>query len=195
MRADRVVSFVASYTETATASSDRRRLQRLLGDGQVVAGPVALHRHTSGNVAVAGTTGAAMLAPALILEDAALVVGLLVPELLLSSAMAFGVDTTVKGLIRHHEQRRLGADVGEFLAPGRSAVAVLAISERVDALCRALSRSDKTVEIPVDPSDQRALRSALTDARRQAVDPHSRKTGAVALFDHGTRRCAEPGVG
>jgi hypothetical protein len=155
---------VASYAEAGGANSARRRIQHLRGDHQIMAGPVALHRETHGKVTVTGPVGETTPEHTLLDKDVGLALGLLVPELLLSTAIACGVDATVKGLIGRHEQRRLGADVHEFLASGRSAVAVLAVSGRVDRMCRALGRSGEAVEIPVNPSDYRALRSALTDA-------------------------------
>jgi hypothetical protein len=167
---------LASYAEAGGANSARRRIQHLRGDHQIMAGPLALHRDTQGKVTVTGPVGETTPEHALLDEDVGLALGLLVPELLLSSAIACGVDATVKGLIRRHEQRRLGADVDEFLAPGQSAVAVLAVPERVDPLCRALGRSGAAAWILVDPGDYHALLSALTDARGPAVDPHNRKT-------------------
>jgi uncharacterized membrane protein len=167
---------LASYAEAGGANSARRRIQHLLDDDQILAGPLALHRDTHGKVTVTGPVGETTPEQLLLDEDVGLVLGLLVPELLLSCAIGCGVDATVEDLIGRHEQRRLGADIDEFLAPGGSAVAVLAVAERVDPLCRALSRSGEAVKVPVDPGDYRALRSALTDARRPAVDPHNEKT-------------------
>jgi hypothetical protein len=165
---------VASYTEPGTAMSDLRRLEHLLDDGHVMAGPVALHRDRDGRVSVVGPDHRTIPKDDLTAEDVGLVIGLLVPELLLSSAIVWGVDATVRSLIRRHEEGHLGVDLHDHLPPGGSMIAAIVPCERHDRACRALTRPDRIIEAPVDPSDRQAIRSALTEARRQAHGTHAR---------------------
>ena len=81
---------------------------------------------------------------------AGLVVGLFAPPLLAATAVGAGIGAVVGRLSKRHEEKELGVELEEYLAPGTSAVVVVADDVYADRVEDALVKADKRVNKAID---------------------------------------------
>ena len=77
--------------------------------------------------------------------------------------------------MKRHEEKELGVDMEEYLAPGTSAVVVVADDLYADRIDKALAKSDKKINKAIDSGDYDKLNKALSDAgydMTKAVDSY-----------------------
>jgi uncharacterized membrane protein len=93
-----------------------------------------------------------------------LVLGLFAPPLLLATAVGAGIGAAIGELTKRHQEKKLGAEIDEYLPPGSSAVIVVVDDTYLDRVENALTKSSKKVSKAVDSGDVDKLQKALADA-------------------------------
>jgi uncharacterized membrane protein len=166
MVGDNLTLYVASYADAASASEDFQSLKdaQAAGDDlKVVAagiisrdadGKVDVKEHGTGEVAAATGIGAV----------GGLIVGLFSPPLLLATAIGAGLGAAFGELKKRHEEKKIGVEVEEYLAPGSSAIAVIIDDQYVDRVEKALTKSTKKVSKAIDSGDYDKVKKALDEA-------------------------------
>ena len=93
-----------------------------------------------------------------------LVVGLFSPPLLLATAVGAGIGAGIGEVRKHHDEKKLGVEIEEYLPPGSSAVIVVVDDTYADRVEKALAKSTKKINKAVDSGDYEKLTKALQDA-------------------------------
>lgn len=165
MAGENLALFVASYPDAASAADDFKALKdaQAAAEFKVVAaavisrdaqGKVDVDEHGTGEVGGGAALGAA----------GGLVVGLFAPPLLLATAIGAGIGAGIGALTKRHEEKKMGADLEEYLPPGSSAIAVVVDDTYLDNVDKALSQSAKKINKAIDSGDVDQLKKALADA-------------------------------
>ncbi len=171
MADDNLVMVVGSYADASTAQGDFKTLKagQDAGEYQVVAavvmsrdakGDVQVDEHGDGHVARGATIGGA----------AGLVVGLFAPPLLAATAIGAGIGAVIGKLSKHHQEKKLGFDVEEYLPPGSSAVVAVVDDRWADQVENALVKSDKRINKAIDQGDYDDLQKAIAQSSGEVSD-------------------------
>ena len=147
-----------------------------------------MSRDADGKVAVSEKGTPQVAGGAVLGGTAGLVVGLFAPPLLAATAVGAGIGAVVGRLSKRHEEKELGVELEEYLAPGTSAVVVVADDVYADKVENALVKADKRVNKAIDSgtttSSRRRWRSPPTRCPTRSppdqpvfIDEHARGGG------------------
>ena len=170
-----LILYVASYADTDSAEADLKSLKDAQDKDFAIVGAVVMTRDADGKVEVK-EHGATPVSGGVLLGGAAgIAVGLFAPPLLLATAAGAAIGAGIGELVKRHEEKELGVDMEEYLAPGTSAVVVVADDLYADRIDKALAKSDKKINKAIDSGDYDKLNKALSDAgydMTKAVDSY-----------------------
>ena len=145
MAGENLVLVVGSYPDAGGAAEDFKALKDAEGAGEYkVVGAVVMSRDASGKVEVSEKGTPQVAGGAVLGGTAGLVIGLFAPPLLAATAIGAGIGAVVGRLSKRHEEKELGVELEEYLAPGTSAVVVVVDDLYADRVENALSKADKT---------------------------------------------------
>ena len=171
MAGENLVLVVGSYPDAEGAAEDFKALRDAEGAGEYeVVGAVVMSRDASGKVEVSEKGGPEVAGGAVLGGTVGLVVGLFAPPLLAATAVGAGIGAVVGRLSRRHEEKELGVELEEYLAPGTSAVVVVVDDLYADRVENALSRADKRVNKAIDSGDDDELQKALAQSSDEVSD-------------------------
>ena len=180
MNIDNLVLHVATFLDSDDALRGWIKLNEEVDlTGLTVEGAVIVSRDSEGVLTMEGVSGEAIEGLPLLGSDAAVVVGLFAPPLLLSSAIDAGVEAQLTDLIKKHDETRMGADIARYLAPGWSSVVLIVSDQDLARVGELLTMADKTTHRVIDPSDYDGIRevvSALTQEGEGRTDSQSEAT-------------------
>ena len=127
MKHDNLSLHVASYDDAASAEADFKALKDAEGaEDFAVVGAVVASRDAGGEVTVSEHGVASPVGGGTALgATGGLVLGLFAPPLLLATAIGAGIGAAVGELVKRHQERKLGAEIDDYLPPGSSAVIVV----------------------------------------------------------------------
>jgi uncharacterized membrane protein len=165
MVGDNLALYVASYADAASASEDFQLLkdaEAASDDFKVVAAGI-LSRDADGKVDVKEHGGGVAAATG-IGAVGGLIVGLFSPPLLLATAIGAGLGAAFGELMKRHEEKKIGVEVEEYLAPGSSAIAVVIDDRYLDRVEKALTKSTKKVSKAIDSGDYDKVKKAIDEA-------------------------------
>lgn len=167
---DNFILFVASYIDVATVLADYRRIEDAqTSDDCVVEASVVLSRGGSGRVIVSISADRLLRTGPLLRRDAALVIGLFAPSLLLASAVDIGVGPAIGDLVRKHDQGKFGAGVEECLPPRASAIVAIVEPQHLRGVEVTLSHAWKNMNTAIDWDDYHAVQQVLLEADIRSV--------------------------
>lgn len=157
--------YVAAYPDETSASEDFRDLKAAKDIDEIAvlaaavvsrdaAGKVDVHEHDAGAGRRAVGWGAV----------GGLLVGLFSPALLAATAVGAAVGGALHEIVKHHEEKKLGKDLEEYLLPGSSAILAVIDDQYADRLDKVLARADKRVARAIDSGNYDKLVKALNDA-------------------------------
>jgi uncharacterized membrane protein len=135
-----------------------------------VIGAVVLVRDKSGKVQVKEHGGKSVGHGAAWGAGAGVVVGLFAPPLLAATAVGAGIGAILGKIKKGHDEKKLGVDVDEYLAPGTSAVVAVVDDKWADKVEGALERSDKRISKAIDSDDFEKLRTAIEKSADDVVE-------------------------
>lgn len=159
-----LVLYVASYGDAASANEDFEALKSAESSGEMaVDGSVVLSRDADGKVKVDESLGE-VKGGAAAGGVAGLVVGLFAPPLLLAGAVGAGIGAGIGELVKKHEEKKMGAQVEDFLPADSSAIVVVIDDKYLDRVDKALSKSAKKVNKAIDSGDYDKIQKAIADA-------------------------------
>jgi uncharacterized membrane protein len=162
---------VGSYDDAETASQDYQALRSGQdAGGYEVLGAVVLVRDKEGKVQVKEHGDKSVGHGAVWGAGAGVVVGLFAPPLLAATAVGAGVGAILGAIKKNREEKKLGVDVDEYLAPGMSAVVAVADDRWADRVEKALVRSDKRISRALDSDDYEKLRRAIDSSADDVVE-------------------------
>ena len=166
MTHDNLSLFVASYDDATAAEADFKALKDAQSaEDFVVVGAVVASRDAGGEVTVSEHGAASPVAGSTVLgAGGGLVLGLFAPPLLLATALGAGIGAAIGELTKRHQEKKLGAEIDEYLPPGSSAVIVVVDDTYLDRVENALTKSSKKITKAVDSGDAEKLQKALADA-------------------------------
>ncbi len=168
-----LVLYVASYADPDAANEDFQALKAAQAGGDVaVVGSVVMRRDAEGSVDVKehGAAGGQPVGGAAIGGLGGLVVGLFAPPLLAATAIGAGIGAGIGELTKRHEEKKLGVDLEEYLAPGSSAIVAVIDDVYLDGIDRALAKSDKKISKAIDSGDYDKLKKAIEDSGVEVED-------------------------
>ena len=167
-----LILYVASYGDAAAANEDYESLKDAQrAEDFAVVGAVVASRDEAGEVTVDEHGAASPVAGSAVLGGTAgLVVGLFAPPLLLAGVVGAGIGAGIGGLVRRHQEKKLGVDVEEYLPPGSSAVIVVADDTYLDRIDHALAKSTKKINKAIDEDDYEQLTKELDAADKRVSD-------------------------
>lgn len=167
---ENLVLVVASYIDVATALADYRCLEDAeSSDDCVVEASVVLSRGGTGRVIVSAAADRLLRTGPLFRRDAALVIGLFAPSLLLSSAVDIGIGPAIGDLVRKHDQGKFGAGVEACLPPRTSAIVAIVEPQHLRGVEVALSHAWKNMTATIDWDDYRTVQEVLLEADIRSV--------------------------
>jgi uncharacterized membrane protein len=153
---------VGSYDRAAAASDDYEALRNGQDSGGYeVFGAVVLVRDEDGRVQVMDHGDRSVGHGAAWGAGAGVVVGLFAPPLLAATAVGAGIGAILGKIKKNRDEKKLGVDVDEYLAPGTSAVVAVVDEKWSDKVKMALRRADKRISKPIDADDYEKLRMAI----------------------------------
>ncbi|MFJ7750941.1 DUF1269 domain-containing protein [Arthrobacter sp. NPDC097144] len=159
--------FVSSYGDAGSAAEDFKTIKSM--DEGVVAA-VILSRDASGRVEVkehggrlvgGGTTAGAV---------AGLVVGLFAPPLLLSGVIGAAIGAGAGAVAKRHEEKKIGVEADEWLAPGSSALVAVVDDHYLDRVDKAVSKATKKINKAIDKGDYDAVVKAINEGDEKIVE-------------------------
>lgn len=156
-----LVLYVASYADATSAKEDFESLEAAQGADLAVVGAVVMSRSADGTVDVLEKGAGQVGAGSLIGGSVGVLVGLFAPPLLAATALGAGIGAVVGELTKKHQEKRLGAELEEYLPPNSSAIVVVVDNLYLDRIERSLVRADKRISKAVDSGDYDKLRKAL----------------------------------
>jgi uncharacterized membrane protein len=157
--------YVAGYNDPAAATADFKSLKDAQDAAEFdIVGSVVLSRDDDGKVTVKETGTGQTGGGAWIGGGAGLIVGLFAPPLLLATALGAGIGATIGHLVKKHDEKKMGADVEEYLPPGTSAILVVLDDQYLDNVESALTQADKKVNKAIDSGDYADIQKALANA-------------------------------
>jgi uncharacterized membrane protein len=166
MTHDNLSLYVASYDDAASADADLKALKDAQSaEDFAVVGAVVASRDAGGEVTVSEHGAASPVAGGTVLgATGGLVLGLFAPPLLLATAVGAGIGAAIGELTKRHQEKKLGAEIDEYLPPGSSAIIVVVDDTYLDRVENALTKSSKKITKAVDSGDAEKLQKALADA-------------------------------
>lgn len=170
MGAQNLVLVVGSYDDAAAAAEDYGALHdgQAEGDYKVV-GAVVLQRDAEGKVRVTEHGDKTVGKGAAWGAGAGVVVGLFAAPLLAATAVGAGIGAIIGKIRKNHEEKELGVDMEEYLAPGTSAVVAVVDDKWADRVEDALTRADKRITKAIDSDDYDKLEKALEESADDVV--------------------------
>jgi uncharacterized membrane protein len=171
MSDDNLVLYVASYPDAETASDDWESLKDLASSGEIkTRGAVVINRSADGDIDVKEHGETATAAGAGIGAVAGLVVGLFAPPLLLTGILGAAIGGGVGALVKHHQEKKIGVDVEEYLPPGSSAIVAIVEDKYLDRVESTLAKSSKKISKAIDSDDLDKVRKAVESAGDDLAD-------------------------
>jgi uncharacterized membrane protein len=162
---------VASYEDSAAASEDYRALHAGQDSGGYeIIGAVVLERDKDGKVRVKEHGDKTVGHGAAWGAGAGVVVGLFAPPLLAATAVGAGIGAILGKIRKNRDEKKLGVDVDEYLAPGSSAIVAVVDDRWADKVEKALHRSDKRISKAIDADDYEKLRKAIEESADDIVE-------------------------
>lgn len=143
--------FVGAYDDETAAQEDFAAV-KALDDVSVVAA-IVLSRDEEGKVSAKEHGGKVVGKGTGIGAVAGLVVGLFAPPLLLSGAVGAGIGAAVAGIVKHHEQKKIGVDAQEWLPAGSSAIVAVIDDKYLDRIDAAVEKATKKTNKAIDKGD------------------------------------------
>jgi uncharacterized membrane protein len=171
MGTQNLVLVVGSYDESAEASADYLALRSGQDTGGYeIVGAVVLVRDKDGKVQVKEHGDKSVGHGAAWGAGAGVVVGLFAPPLLAATAVGAGIGAILGKIKKGREEKQLGDDIDEYLAPGTSAVVAVVDDKWADRVEKALERSEKSVTKEIDGKHYEELRKAIEDSDDDVVE-------------------------
>ena len=152
---------VASYPDATSAKEDFDALKAAQGADLAVVGAVVMSRSADGTVDVLEKGTGQIGAGSVIGGSVGVLVGLFAPPLLAATAIGAGIGAVVGELTKKHQEKKLGAELEEYLPPDSSAIVVVLDDLYLDRVERSLTRADKRIAKAVDSEDYDKLQKAL----------------------------------
>ena len=167
---DNLALYVASYDDPDTAQQDFQALKDAKEDGLDIVGAVVMTRSADGDVKVHESGDGDVAGGAGIGAIGGLVVGLFAPPLLLSTAIGAGIGAAIGGLVKKHEEKKIGVDMDEYLPAGSSAVVAVVDDTYLDQVEAALGKATKKVSKAIDSGDYDTIKKAIGKASDEVTD-------------------------
>jgi uncharacterized membrane protein len=163
--------YIAAYNDPAAATADFKSLKEAqdADEFKIVASAV-VSRDDDGKVIVKETGTGQTGSGAWIGGGAGLLVGLFAPPLLLATALGAGIGATIGHLVKKHDEKKMGADIEEYLPVGTSAILVVLDDQYLDNVDSALTTADKKVNKAIDKGDYEDIQKAINDASDEVDD-------------------------
>lgn len=163
--------YVASYSDAESADADWESLKDLKSTGDIkLKGAIIADRDAEGNIKVHEHGRTATKEGAVAGVVAGVVVGLFAPPLLLTGLVGLAAGAGIGDLVKHHEQKKIGVDLDEYLPADSSAIVVLVDDAYLDRIDKALDKAAKKVNKAVDKGDYDALIKALDSGAEGVAD-------------------------
>ena len=171
MGTQNLVLVVGSYDDSTEASSDYEALRSGQdAGGYEIVGAVVLERDKDGKVRVKEHGDKTVGHGAAWGAGAGLVVGLFAPPLLAATAVGAGIGAIVGKIKKGRDEKKLGDDIDQYLAPGTSAVVAVVDDKWSDRVEKALARSDKRLTKAIDSDNYEKLRKAIEESDDDIVE-------------------------
>ncbi|HYP73884.1 MAG TPA: DUF1269 domain-containing protein [Microbacterium sp.] len=162
---------VGSYDDDAVASEEYDALRSGQdAGGYEILGAVVLVREKNGKVQVKEHGDKSVGHGAGWGAGAGVVVGLFAPPLLAATAVGAGIGAILGKVKKNREEKQLGVDFDEFLAPGTSAVVAVVDDRFADKVEKELDRAEKRINKAIDADDYEKLRAAIEKSADDVVD-------------------------
>lgn len=160
--------FIAAYDDEASAKADFADLKA--ADDEKVVASVVMSRDSEGKISVKEHGGRLIAAGTGIGAAGGLVVGLFAPPLLLAGLVGAAVGAGVGAIMKHHEEKKIGVDVEEWLPPGTSAIVAVVDDLYLDRIDNAVSRANKKIDRAIDKDDYDAVVKAIDEGNEKIID-------------------------
>jgi uncharacterized membrane protein len=171
MGTQNLVLVVGSYDDSAEASADYQALRSGQdATGYEIVGAVVLDRDKDGKVRVKEHGDKSVGHGAAWGAGAGVVVGLFAPPLLAATAVGAGIGAILGKIKKGREEKKLGDDIDEYLAPGTSALVAVVDDKWADRVEKALARSEKRIKKEIDPEHYEELRKAIEESDDDIVE-------------------------
>lgn len=147
----------ATYPGPEQADADFAHFNEVTKSDQAVAAAVTLHRSPEGDVKVVERGGGEVAEGAGIGAGAGIVVGLLLPPMLLTTAIGAGIGALGGAEARRKVAKHLGEALEGDLPPGSSAVVAVLAADYANQLERALPTAANRDIRPIDSAQYAEL--------------------------------------
>lgn len=159
---------IAAYDDEGAAKTDFSAIKAL--DDVAVVAAVVMSRDADGKVSVAEHGGQLVARGTAIGAVGGLVVGLFAAPLLLAGVVGAGVGAGVGVIVKHHEEKKIGVDVEEWLPPGSSAIVAVVDDLYLDRIDNAIEQATKKVDKAIEKGDYDAVVKAVNEGDEKIVE-------------------------
>ena len=170
MGAQNLVLVVGSYDDAAAASTDYQALRSGQdAGGYEIVGAVVLERDEDGKVRVKEHGDKSVGHGVALGAGAGVVIGLFAPPLLAATAVGAGIGAILGAIKKGREEKKIGDDIDEYLAPGTSAVVAVVDDKWADRVEDALVRAEKRITKAIESENYEKLRKAIEESDEDIV--------------------------
>jgi len=159
---------IAAYDDEAAARKDFSAMKEL--DDMSVVAAVVMSRDADGKVEVSEHGGQLIARGTGIGAVGGLAIGLFAPPLLLSGVVGAGIGAGVGAIMKHHEEKKIGVDVEEWLPPGSSAIVAVVDNLYLDRVDEAIVQATKKINKAIDSGDYDAVVKAVNEGDEKIID-------------------------
>ncbi len=159
---------IAAYDDEAAARKDFSAMKEL--DDMSVVAAVVMSRDADGKVEVSEHGGKLISRGTGIGAVGGLAIGLFAPPLLLSGVVGAGIGAGVGAIMKHHEEKKIGVDVEEWLPPSSSAIVAVVDDLYLDRVDEAIVQATKKVNKAIDSGDYDAIVKAVNEGDEKIID-------------------------
>jgi uncharacterized membrane protein len=152
---------VAAYDNEATAEQDFAAIKEM--DDLSVVAAVVLSRDEAGKVEVKEHGGGLIKRGTALGAVGGLVVGLFAPPLLLAGVVGAGIGAGVGAIAKHHDEKKVGVDVQDWLPDGSSAIVAVVDDKYLDRVDNAFEQATKKIDKAIDKDDYDAVVKAVNE--------------------------------
>ncbi len=161
-----LILVAGTYGDETSADEDFAALESAQAEGGfVVVGAVIVSRDAGGKVSVKENGTGEVGGGAAFGAIGGLVIGLFAPPLLLATVVGAGIGAAVGALVKRHEEKKMGADLEEYLPIGSSAIVAVVDDTYADRVDKSLAKATKKLSKGIDSEDYDTIMKALGETQ------------------------------
>ncbi len=162
--------YIAGYDDPASAKADFDSLKKAQREGIVfIDGAILVNRDADGTMHVKESGDHDVFKGATVGVAGGFVLGLFAPPLLGAMVVGGAIGGLLGKLAKHHEEKAIGKDAEDVIAPGKSGVVAVFEEIWVDEVASQLAKANKKSVKQADKKTADELKKTLAQTKKQEL--------------------------